>query len=248
MGTTVEKLNKVLQTKEAIRTSINNKGGTLTESDTFSSYSAAIDNIQTGSGEDTLKIYLTARGTARELFSGEISSNFSNINDNEMEKLLKSISFDYITDMTAMFCDCNNITTIPLIDTSNVIYMGGMFKLCDNLITIPKLNTSNVTNMGGMFTNCFKLKIVPALDMSKVTYCDRMFSECSELEEIHITGMKVSFSISSSNKLTESALVEILNNLATVTSTQTLRMGSTNLAKLTDEEKAIAINKGWTLA
>jgi hypothetical protein len=25
-------------------------------------------------------------------------------------------------------------------------------------------------------------------------------------------------------------------------------MGSTNLAKLTDEEKAIATNKGWTLA
>ena len=248
MGTTVEKLNKVLETKEAIRTAINSKGGTLTESDTFSSYSTAIDNIQTGSGEDTLKIYLTARGTARELFSGDISSNFSNINDNEMEKLLKSISFDYITDITAMFYGCKNITTIPLIDTSNVTRMGGMFQSCNNLITIPKLNTSNVTNMGDMFCNCFKLKIVPALDMSKVTYCDRMFSECSELEEIHITGMKVSFSISSSNKLTESALVEILNNLATVTSTQTLRMGSTNLAKLTDEEKAIATNKGWTLA
>jgi hypothetical protein len=31
------------------------------------------------------------------------------------------------------------------------------------------------------------------------------------------------------------------------TTTKTLTLGSTNLAKLTDEEKAIATNKGWTL-
>ena len=61
-------------------------------------------------------------------------------------------------------------------------------------------------------------------------------------------GMKVNFYISASTKFTREALVEILNNLATVTSTQTLTMGSTNLAKLTDEDKAIATGKGWTLA
>ena len=54
MGTTVEKLNKVLETKEAIRTAINNKGGTLTESDTFSSYANAIESIQTGGGDNKL--------------------------------------------------------------------------------------------------------------------------------------------------------------------------------------------------
>lgn len=75
-----------------------------------------------------------------------------------------------------------------------------------------------------------------------------MFYDCSNLTEIHMTGMKVSFDIASSTKFTRDALVEILNNLATVTSTKTLTMGSTNLAKLTDEDKAIATNKGWTLA
>ena len=52
MGTTADKLNKVLQTKEAIRTAINNKGGTLTETDKFSDYATAIDNIQSGGGEE----------------------------------------------------------------------------------------------------------------------------------------------------------------------------------------------------
>ena len=54
--------------------------------------------------------------------------------------------------------------------------------------------------------------------------------------------------ISSSTKFTREALLEIIGNLKTVTSTKTLTMGSTNLAKLTEEDKAIATNKGWTLA
>ena len=40
----------------------------------------------------------------------------------------------------------------------------------------------------------------------------------------------------------------VINGLQTVTETQTLTLGSTNLAKLTDAEKKIATDKGWTLA
>ena len=153
-----------------------------------------------------------------------------------------------------MFASCSKLTTIPLIDTSNVTNMSRMFsgdeayEESNGLTYLPKLNTSNVTNMSRMFMLCKKLTSIPALDTSKVTDMSGMFSRCFNLEEIHMTGMKTSFDISPSTKFTESALVEILNNLATVTSTQTLSMGGTNLAKLTDEEKAIATNKGWTLA
>ena len=54
MGTTAQKLNKILETKEAIRTAINNKGGTLTTTDTFASYPSAIDSLPSG-GNDWLK-------------------------------------------------------------------------------------------------------------------------------------------------------------------------------------------------
>ena len=40
----------------------------------------------------------------------------------------------------------------------------------------------------------------------------------------------------------------VINGLQTVTETQTLTLGSTNLDKLTEEEKQIATGKGWTLA
>lgn len=109
-------------------------------------------------------------------------------------------------------------------------------------------DTSNVTNMYGMFYNCIFLTSIPQFDTSNVVSMSNMFSNCSELKEIHMTGMKVSFDIHYSTLFTREALLEILNNLASVTSTQTLTMGSTNLAKLTDEDKAIATNKGWQLA
>ena len=50
MRTTVEKLTKVLETKESIRNAINSKGGTLTESNKFSDYVTAINNLASGGG------------------------------------------------------------------------------------------------------------------------------------------------------------------------------------------------------
>lgn len=152
------------------------------------------------------------------------------------------------TIMRYMFHECSGLNAIPQLDTSKVTDMSNMFQYCYNLTTIPLLDTSKVTSMQYMFQSCYKLTTIPQLDTSNVTDMYNMFSNCSKLQEIHMTGMKVNFDITSSTKFTESALVEILNNLATVTSTKKLTMGSTNLAKLTDAEKAIATNKGWTLA
>lgn len=123
-----------------------------------------------------------------------------------------------------------------------------MFQSNSKLNAIPQLDTSGVTDMGYMFSYCKLITTIPQLDVSNVTNMDSIFSGCESIKSILMYGMKVSFSISASTKFEESDLVTILNNLATVTSTRTLTMGSTNLAKLTDAEKAIATNKGWTLA
>lgn len=169
---------------------------------------------------------------------------------NSCKKLISINQLDTsnVIDMYSMFGYCNKLSSIPQLDTSKVTDMTYMFQNCDYLITIPQLDTSKVTNMQYMFFNCYALKIIPNLDVSKVTSMDYMFYNCSNLTEIHMTGMQSSFDIHDSTKFTRDALVEILNNLATVTRTKRLTMGSTNLEKLTDEDKAIATNKGWTLA
>lgn len=59
--------------------------------------------------------------------------------------------------------------------------------------------------------------------------------------------------ISHLTQLEHSSLMVIINGLydyvgAGSSGTRYIKLGDANLAKLTDEEKAIATNKGWTLA
>ena len=182
MGTTAQKLNKILETKEAIRTAINNKGGTLTTTDTFASYPSAIDNLPSGGG-NTLKTLLDATKSCYYLFNGYKGAS---VND-----LISYSDTSNVENMNSMFYDCSNLTTIPQLDTSNVRDTSRMFYLCSNLTTIPQLNTSNVVYMGLMFNFCGELTTIPQLDTSKVINMDRMFTECYKLTTIDITHMNI---------------------------------------------------------
>jgi hypothetical protein len=75
-----------------------------------------------------------------------------------------------------------------------------------------------------------------------------MFNNCYSLTDFESCVWYKSISFSSSSKLTHDSLMSIINNLATVTSKQTLTIGATNKAKLTDDEIAVATEKGWTVA
>ena len=92
--------------------------------------------------------------------------------------------FEGITNMESMFNNCQNIKTIPQIDTSNVTNMKAIFYNCSSLQTIPSLDTSNVTNMQEMFCDCSNLQTIPSLDTSKVTQMFNMFASCRSLVSI----------------------------------------------------------------
>ena len=206
MGTTAQKLNKILETKEAIRTAINNKGGTLTTTDTFASYPSAIDSLPSGGGgslktllDSTKSCYYLFKdysGTSvNELISYSDTSNVTNMKDmfSNCSNLttIPLIHTSSVTDMSYMFEDCSKLTTISQLDTSSVTTMYNMFYNCTNLTTIPQINTSNVTTMYGMFRNCSTLTTIPQLDTSKVTSMYYMFYSCRFLKTIDITYMNI---------------------------------------------------------
>jgi hypothetical protein len=103
----------------------------------------------------------------------------------------------------------------------------------------PFYNCPNLTRIGTS-SNPF--------DFTGVTLSGNLFTTSTKLKEIYIKGIGNSFRINTSTAFEEADLVNILNNLAIVTDTQTLTMGATNLAKLSDSEKEIATKKGWVLA
>ena len=189
MGTTAQKLNKILETKEAIRTAINNKGGTLTTTDTFASYPSAIDSLPSGGG-NTLKTLLDATKSANYLF---YNYQGTSVND-----LISYNDTTNVTDMKYMFQFCKKLITIPQLDTSNVIYMREMFSNCNSLTTIPQLDTSKVENTEYMFSSCKSLTTIPQLNTSNVTNMNNMFQSCSNLKTIDITHMNIRSNTSSS--------------------------------------------------
>ena len=166
-------------------------------------------------------------------------------------------SFDTsnVTNMSNMFNSYGGLSLdVSNFNTSKVTNMGNMFGYSNNLtsVDLSSFDTSNVTNMYYIFRLDEKLKnITGILDLQSIDADNdwgNYFEGCSALEEVHIHNLGRNLSLSDSPKLTHDCLVELINNLQTVTSTKTLTLGSTNLAKLTDEEKQVATNKGWTLA
>ena len=163
------------------------------------------------------------------------------------------MDFEGVTDMELMFENCPSLTTIPKLDTSQVTNMSYMFRNCSSLTTIPKLDTSQVTNMEYMFFGCSQLQSIPELDTSQVTTMNRMFYGCMSLTDLGgFIGLKCNLELEGffgSYPLTHDSLMNVINKAADVTaSPATLTLGSTNLAKLSDEENGIGTGKGWTLA
>ena len=181
-----------------------------------------------------------------------------------------------VTDMGSMFSGCSSLTSIPLLNTTNVVNMSYLFNRCSSLTSIPLLDTSNVTDMRKMFSDCASLTSIPQIDTRNVTNMYQMFSDSASLTSIplldttNVTDMGYLFGWSTMDKLTDlggfknlsisvtsnfldrcpkltvESLMNVINNLATV-SGKSLKFGSTNLNKLTAEQIAIATSKGWTL-
>lgn len=183
-----------------------------------------------------------------------IMRNMLSYLDNMLSLDLSSFDTSNVTNMSQMFTACPRLTSLTFgsnFNTSNVTDMAGMFSSCKKLtsLDVSNFDTNRVTNTSYMFSICSNLtSIVGTLNMQNVTSANSMFNSCSALEEVHIHNLGTDLSLSASPKLTHDCLVELINNLQTVTSTKTLTLGSTNLAKLTDAEKQVATNKGWTLA
>ena len=156
----------------------------------------------------------------------------------------------------------NYIIEIPY-DTSNVTNMSYMFYNCNKLTAIPQLDTSNVTNMSYMFQYCSNLTTIPQLDCSKVTNIG-MFGYSGNSYIVNLGGFKNlgmqksvsnttgNYFLGASSKLTKESVMNVINNLydrkTAGYSVLTLKLHANTLALLSDEEKAIATNKGWILS
>ena len=140
-----------------------------------------------------------------------------------------TLDFSKCTVFTSTFYGMTT-TTLPVIDTSSCGALTTIFASMANLVSIEKL----------------------ILKSNGATTFSSIFQSTPNLEEIRIEGAigNNGFSVSPCTKLSHDSLMSIIDHLkdyAGSGSTYTLTLGTTNLGKLTADEKKIATDKGWTL-
>ena len=176
--------------------------------------------------------------------------------------------------LQSVFNGCESLTSIDLTNWTSpkAIVMNGMFSNCYNLqeiIGINNLNTDLVTLLNSMFSKC---AYITDLDLSNynahnVTNLDYIFQGCTRL--INLKSMKniyVDISVEDCPNITVESILSIIDNLKTMEEieewnanlpedkkkpsplTRILKLGSINLAKLTEEQIKVATDKGWSVA
>lgn len=140
------------------------------------------------------------------------------------------------TTFSRMFYESNQVKAIPEFGTSEGTDFSYMFKGCNQITSIPELDTSEGTNFTYMFRECGRLTSIPRLDLNKATNLGYIFYYCSNLTDVYLYNLRKSIEIGSGttygHKLTVDSLVHIIKELCTVTSSQTLTIGSANLEKI----------------
>lgn len=173
---------------------------------------------------------------------------------------IAQLIFGSLTNTKSMFSRCSLLSTIPLFDTSKVSIADSMFSYCINLTTIPQFDFSSLTSVKTMFQSLGKLQSLPLLDFGNVTNISTFFGYSDNGNITDLGGFKNlkvdwndNYGLYRCPNLTHQSLINVITNLydfranGDTTTTKTLKLNSNSMSLLTDDDKTIAINKGWTL-
>ena len=165
---------------------------------------------------------------------------------------LSSFDTSKVTSMRSLFYRCNSLTTLDLsnFNTSNVTDMYGMFAYCSSItsLDLTNFNTSKVTDMEQMFYTVSSLLSLKFHFNFKATYKNVLLNINDNLviDWLGEYVVNINLKLVSSLNFSLTNIRSLLLALGTVESA-TLNMYETQLNALTEEEKATAVSKGWTL-
>lgn len=209
------------------------------------------------------------------IFQGtDMTGIFINFQGTEID--LTGFDTSNVTNMNSAFYGCINVKTLNLsnFNTSKVESMYGMFEKCRNMIgklDLSNFDTSNVSTMANMFRD-LSLDVteldISNFDMSKVTNISYMFYGGIHVERLKINNhhnlgkayktnenanyFAYTLDISNMARLQHDDIMDVINGLYDIATagvkTQKLVLGTINLKKLTEDEIAIATNKGWNVS
>ncbi len=168
---------------------------------------------------------------------------------------IPSLNTGKVTTMANMCSECKKLNSVPTFNTSNVEIMRGMFNWCVSLKNIPKLDCSKVRSITNVVYCCYRYMKLGGFENLGKGYKNKStitanHDDCT-LDISHGSDPQAPNNIFTTN-IDHDSLMNVINNLHDIASDgipqQKLILGSTNIAKLTADEIAIATNKGWTVS
>jgi hypothetical protein len=143
---------------------------------------------------------------------------------------------------------CGKLEYVEDIDTSLLVDYEGS-GITDNAVLkrISNLILPNAALCQFYISACPLLETIEGIDLSSTDFNGWVPTTCPALTTLKVSGLHLDTNLSTLTTLNHESLVYIINNAKTVTG-KTLTLGAVNLAKLTDAEKKVATDKGWTLA
>lgn len=173
-------------------------------------------------------------------------SNFNPKQDIIITQSTRLFAYAQITDVAAILRR-NGVR----LDTSKATVLGYL-TYESNVTTLPEISLMSCKSANYLVANSYSLQTIERLIVSEDTTFTNAFQTCSKLTHIIFDGViaKNGLNLQSSKNLDKESLLSLLNSLkdySTDTSGTTwkITIGDANIAKLTEEELAIADAKGW---
>lgn len=230
----------------AIADAIRGKTGG-TDALTLDQMAAAVRGIEAGGGGENVLDYCTT------LYSAFNSVNFGNKDI--------TVSFgakiDSIKDnaIYASFIGASGLDTLTLIcecpEPGSSIFQQTFRKCSVNTIDISKIGIG-FSGLDRTFRESSVKTIIGEIDLSAASTVSSAFGSMTQLETVRFKENSIPLSIgfADSLNLTDETIQNIIDGLADLTgaTAQTLTLHATVGAKLTDDQKAAASAKNWTIS
>ena len=150
-----------------------------------------------------------------------------------------------------MFDGCGKLTELKINFTVNNANLNAFISGCSSLTDTSNMVLSGTTSdinyfAYGVPTTTLDLS---GLDMSAATNAIGIYTFInSKITEFYPpTNINVNIDIRHTTTLSTDSIVRIFNSVMTTTETKTIILSNGTLNKLTEEQIAIATNKGWTV-
>lgn len=242
MATIEENINRLKTAKANIKSAIISKGVAVADSLTLDAYAEKISNIvvnqYTGDtisvGDYGMKFAYATWESIPSFLSFSKGWNFEGMFYNNIYLTGATLTITEAGVCTSAFAGCSRLKEVTLNGAENVADTIRMFYGCGSLTSVT---------IGGYWEH--------------LSRADNMFYGCGSLTDFSgLRNVHLSLDLSPCTSLTQTSLLNTINGLYDFVSNGvnpgssqgTLTLGTTNINKLTDEQKAVATGKGWTLA